>query len=192
LPKPAWTPWQRAVPRVAVLQLDSDARRFLPMIEFDDPNKFETHLRQQASVEDTPKRAIYILEALSQDHAAILSSHFNLHSSLFQDHERLVAFQDRATGEGGGIPYLPSTIPCREYISLKYHEPLTLSAPPTSFRNLCDVSGRHIAATRIMGRFSNTAIARRKCSFWSRKTDAGEWDCRSCFEAARLPLNLQA
>ncbi|KAF2807337.1 uncharacterized protein BDZ99DRAFT_348623, partial [Mytilinidion resinicola] len=60
---------------------------------------------------------------------------------------------------------------------LKYHEPLVLSKPPTSFRNLCDVSGRHIAVTRIKGKFSEVGIARRKCTFWSKKTKGGGWDC---------------
>jgi hypothetical protein len=72
---------------------------------------------------------------------------------------------------------LPSAIYGRDHVSLKYHEPLLLSTLPTGFRNICDVSGRHIMVTRIMGKFSEVAIARRKCTFWSRKTEAGGWDC---------------
>ena len=81
------------------------------------------------------------------------------------------------TGEGGGIPFLPSAIHGRDHVSLKYHEPMLLSTLPTNFRNICDVSGRHIAVTRITGRLSEVAVARRKCTVWSRKTEAGGWDC---------------
>ncbi|KAF7184052.1 hypothetical protein CNMCM7691_004611 [Aspergillus felis] len=80
--------------------------------------------------------------------------------------------------EAGGIPFLGSTIRSREHVSLKYHEPLVFSPPPTSFRNFCDHTGRHIGITRVMGKLSPVGVARRKCSFWCRgnDSDAG-WDC---------------
>jgi hypothetical protein len=79
---------------------------------------------------------------------------------------------------------LPSAVCGRDHVSLKYNEPLLFSPPPTGFRNLCDVSGRHIMVTRIMGEFSGVGIARRKCTFWSRKTEAGGWDCASYLSMA--------
>ena len=50
---------------------------------------------------------------------------------------------------------------------------------PTGFRNLCDVSGRHVAVTKVIGKFSEVGIARRKCTLWSRENDHGGWDCKS-------------
>lgn len=176
-PTSAWRPWHRARPRVVALHLDPNGS-FGPATEFQDSNVLQAYFHQRTR-NNTPQRSVYILEALSRQFAAVLGSHFRLHPALFMDHERLVALNDRATGEGGGIPFLPSALHGREYVSLKYHEPLLLSTPPTDFRNLCDASGRHIVVTRITGKFSEVAVARRKCTFWSRKTEAGGWDCGS-------------
>ncbi len=178
LPTSTWVPWHRARPRVAAIHLDLNGC-FSPATEYQDSNVLQAHLHQRTGSNTTAQRSVYILEAVSHDFAAVLGSYFQLHPALFQDHERLVAFHNRATGEGGGIPFLPSAIQGRDYVSLKYHAPLLLSTLPTEFRNLCDVSGRHIAVTRIMGRLSEVGVARRKCTFWSRKTEAGGWDCES-------------
>ena len=177
-PTLTWVPWHRAKPRVVALHLDSNDS-LSPATEYQDPDVLQTHLHQRAGSNTTAQRSIYILEALSRDFVAVLRSYFQLHPALFLDHDRLVAFHNRATGEGGGIPFLPSAIQGRDYISIKYHAPLLLSMLPTDFRNLCDVSGRHIAVTRINGRFSEVGVARRKCTFWSRKTEAGGWNCKS-------------
>ena len=178
LPTSTWVPWHRAKPRVVATHLDSNAS-FSPATEFRDPDVLQAYLHQRSGSSTKAQRSVYILEALSREFAAILGSYFQLHPALFLDHERLVAFHNRATGEGGGIPFLPSAIQGRDYVSIKYHAPFLLSTLPTQFRNLCDVSGRHIAVTRILGRFSEVGIARRKCTFWSRKTEAGGWDCES-------------
>jgi hypothetical protein len=176
--KSTWLPWQRARPRVIALHLNPKGA-FGPATEYLNSDALQAQLRQRIRSSTTAQRSVYILEALSPDFASVLGSHFQLHPALFMDHERLVAFNNRATGEGGGIPFLPSAIYGRDYVSLKYHEPLLFSTLPTDFRNLCDVSGRHIAVTRLMGSFSNVGVARRKCTFWSRKNEAGGWNCES-------------
>lgn len=173
-----WVPWHQARPRVVAIHLDSNSS-FSPAREFQDSSVLQAYLRQRTASNTTAQYSVYILESLSCEFVAVLGSHFQLHPALFLDHERLVAFHNRATGEAGGIPFLPSAIRDRDYVSLKYHEPLLLSTLPNEFRNLCDVSGRHIAVTKIMGRFSEVGVARRKCTFWSRKTEAGGWDCES-------------
>ena len=178
LPTSAWVPWHRARPRVVAIHLDSNGC-FSPTTEFHDSNVLQAYFHQRTGSNNTTQRSFYMLEALSHEFATVLGFHFQLHPALFLDHERLVALHNRATGEGGGIPFLPSTIHGRDYVSLKYHEPLLFSPLPTEFGNLCEVTGRHIAVTRIMGRFSEVGVARRKCTFWSRKTEAGGWDCES-------------
>lgn len=178
LPTSAWVPWHRAKPRVTALHLDLNGS-FGPATEYQDSNMLQAYFQQRIRSSATPQRSVYILEALSHEFTRVLGSYFQLHPALFMDHERLVAFNNRATGEGGGIPFLPSAIHGRDYFSLKYHEPLSLSTLPTDFRNLCDVSGRHIAVTKIMGKFSEVGVVRRKCTLWSRKTEAGGWDCES-------------
>lgn len=177
-PTSAWLPWHRARPRVVTIHLDPNGS-FGPATEYQDSNVLQAYFHQPTRSKTTPQRSVYILEALSREFAAVLGSHFQLHPALFMDHERLVAFNNRATGEGGGIPFLPCAIHGRDHVSLKYHEPLLLSTLPTDFRNLCDASGRHIAVTRIMGKFSEVGVARRKCTLWSRKTETGGWDCES-------------
>ena len=184
-----WVPWHQARPRVAAIHLDSN-RCFGPATVYQDSNVLQAYLRQRTGSNATAQYSVYILEALSREFAAVLGSHFQLHPALFLDHERLVAFRNRATGEAGGIPFLPSAILDRDYVSLKYHEPLLLSTLPTEFRNLCEVSGRHIAVTKIMGRFSEVGVARRKCTFWSRKTEAGGWDCESKSKNPKRTLSL--
>ena len=178
LPTSKWVPWHRAKPRVVAIHLDSNDS-CSPATEYQDPDVLQAYLYQRTGSNATAQRSVYVLEALSYEFAAVFKSYFKLHPALFLDHERLVAFHNRDTGEGGGIPFLPSAIQGRDYVSIKYHAPLLLSTLPTDFRNLCDVSGRHIAVTRIMGRFSEVGVARRKCTFWSRKTEAGGWDCKS-------------
>lgn len=183
----AWLPWHLARPRVVALHLGPDGS-FVPVAEYSDSNELQAFLRQRTGSTGTPQCSVYILESLSREFITVLGEHFQLHPAVFVDHERLVAFSDRVTGEGGGIPFLPSSIHGRDHISLKYHEPLLLSTLPTDFRNLCDTSGRHIAATRIMGKFSKVGVARRKCTFWSSKNKAGGWDCEShtCMAYHRL------
>jgi hypothetical protein len=95
---------------------------------------------------------------------------------VFMDHDRLVGFGQQLTGERGGLPCLASTVFGRDHVSLKYHEPMTLSTRPSQFRNLCQTSGRHIAITRIMGNLSEVATSRRKCTFWCKSTVSGGWD----------------
>ncbi|KAH7345858.1 hypothetical protein BKA66DRAFT_433934 [Pyrenochaeta sp. MPI-SDFR-AT-0127] len=144
-------------------------------IEFTDAPGLASHLQQVTESADSASRSVYLLEGLSRDFVAVFGQHFNLHPSLFMDHERLVPCADRMTGENGGLPTLPSAIIHEDHIALKYHEPLSFSKHPTKFRCVCESSGRHIAITRIMGKFSNVGIARRKCTFWSTTTKAGGW-----------------
>ncbi|GIJ92162.1 hypothetical protein Asppvi_011138 [Aspergillus pseudoviridinutans] len=144
-------------------------------IAFVSASRLRNYLRRPSG---EPQRSIYILEGLAPEFVEAFGGHFRLHPSVFLDHERLVAFDDRPTGEAGGMPFLVSTIRSKEHISLKYHEPLVFSPPPTSFRNFCDHTGRHIGITRVMGKLSPVGVARQKCSFWCRgnDSDAG-WDC---------------
>jgi hypothetical protein len=178
-PQPAagWAPWRRARPRIVIIDVDSTGS-LGPAAEFSSLNLLRAHLQQRRRSDDIPMRSIYLLEALSRDFITILEQHFQLHPALFTDHERLVDFNNRATGEGGGVSFLPSAMHGRDYVSFKYHEPLLMCPQPTEFRNLCDVSGRHIAVTRSMGKFSEVGVARRKCTFWSRVEDHGGWDCK--------------
>ncbi|KAL4875212.1 hypothetical protein BJY04DRAFT_167406 [Aspergillus karnatakaensis] len=143
--------------------------------EFIDPQS----LRDKLATPSTESSTVYILEGITPAFVDILGIHFDLHPSVFLDHERLVALAGSATGEAGGIPFLASAaIQARDHITMKYHEPLLLSPVPEQFRNFCEASGRHIAVTRILGAFSPVGLARRKCSFWSvPRTTGNGWDC---------------
>ncbi|KAI1367809.1 hypothetical protein F5Y08DRAFT_348595 [Xylaria arbuscula] len=141
--------------------------------EHREPKDFQDYLQTR----DKSPRTIYILEGLAPSFTTIANDYFGFHPSVLTDHHRLVAFSERATGEAGGLPFLPSSIRGRNHVSLKYHEALKACPRPTCFRNLCDTTGRHIMATRISGAFSDVMIARRKCTVWSRKIEGGGWDC---------------
>jgi hypothetical protein len=184
-----WLPWHLARPRVVALHLGRDGS-FVPVAEYSDSNELQAYLRQRTGSTGTPQCSVYILESLSREFVRVLGDHFQLHPAVFMDHERLVALSNRNTREGGGIPFLPSSIHGRDHVSFKYHEPLLLSTLTTNFRNLCDTSGRHIATTRIMGKFSEVGVARRKCTFWSSKNKTGGWDCESrlCMTYHKLVL----
>ncbi|KIX02724.1 uncharacterized protein Z518_08666 [Rhinocladiella mackenziei CBS 650.93] len=175
-PPGTWRPWCRAKARVLALQLRL-AEPFVTPVEFTDAASLAADLKEKAGSSDPDVRRIYLLEGLSDDFVSVLGNHFRLHPSLFMDHDRLLLLGNRMTGEGGGLPILPSATCQRDHVSLKYHEPLVLSERPTSFRIICDTSGRHIAVTRLMGEFSDVGICRRKCTFWSKKTGVGGWTC---------------
>ncbi|KAL4866209.1 hypothetical protein BDV12DRAFT_138254 [Aspergillus spectabilis] len=138
-----------------------------------------TALRDTLTSPSNQNSSVYILEGLISEFVDVLGTHFDLHPSVFIDHERLVALDGSATGEAGGSPFLASSaMHSRDHITMKYHEPLILSPVPEQFRNFCEASGRHIAVTRIMGAFSPIGLMRRKCSFWTRERNTGTgWDC---------------
>ncbi|KAK6860528.1 hypothetical protein PG995_004164 [Apiospora arundinis] len=175
-PKGAWRPWSHAQDRALVLRLGSSGS-FEESVEYTSASALATALRENKTTSRGPSRSVYLLEGLSQEFISVLGDHFGIHPSLFMDHERLVPAGGRLTGENGGIPFLPSAICGRDHVSFKYHEPLALTTRPTGFRNLCDISGRHIAVTRLVGQLSNVGISRRKCTFWSKETEPEGWSC---------------
>jgi hypothetical protein len=171
-----WSPWTSSKSRVVALHLGADNSFGLPT-EYTEAETLQSHLNQRFNCDRIPRRSVYILEGLSHHVTMVLGHHFQLHPSIFADHEKLVSFTDSTTREGGGLPFLPTAIHGRDYVTLKYHEPLVFSRRPANFRNLCDTSGRHIAATRIIGKFSDVGVLRRKCTFWSRSRGFGSWEC---------------
>ena len=177
--EPAWRPWIRASPRVVVLHADT-IDRFGEPVEYRNSTALQNHFDTRSS--EKPQCSIYILESLCPSFAAVLTSHFQLHPAVFEDYKRLVPFNGRTTGDSPGGPFLPSIAHSRDYVTMNYHEPLLLSPAPINFRNLCDASGRHIAVSRLRGQYSDAVVARRKCTFKSRDTPDGGWDCK---EAAR-------
>lgn len=182
-PKEVWTPWLRGKSRVLALRV-GERETFDAPVEYVDPAALATHLQQSSVLHKEPSRFVYILEGLSRQFLEVLGGHFQIHPTTFMDHERFVPCGDRITGENGGLPILPSAIRGREHVAFKYHEPLVLSRCPTGFRCLCDVSGRHIAVTRLLGKFSEVGICRRKCTFWSRASVSGGWTCKSLIRHA--------
>lgn len=144
--------------------------------EYTDAAGLQAQLSLQATYPS--QRLVYVFEGPSPKFMDVLCRHFRLSLLAFNHHERFVPMHNRASGEGAGLPFLPSTIFSNDHVSLKYHEPMK-STQPTVFRNVCDVSSRHIAATRLMGRFSEIVTPRRKCTFWSKMSYSGGWDCRS-------------
>ncbi|KAK8118161.1 uncharacterized protein PG998_006442 [Apiospora kogelbergensis] len=186
--KGAWTPWSQLRDRAVVLHLGSSGS-FEEPVEYTSASALAIALREQVTASRGPSRSVYLLEGLSQDFISVLGGHFRIHPSLFMDHERLVPAGGRLTGENGGIPFLPSASCGRDHVSLKYHEPLVLPTRPAGFRNLCDVSGRHIAMTRLVGQLSDVGISRRKCTFWSNETPSGGWSCTYYLKGKERPQN---
>ncbi|KAL8380899.1 hypothetical protein RB595_005270 [Gaeumannomyces hyphopodioides] len=178
--KDTWVPWRQVDARVVVLRLGSDGF-FQAPIEYTEASDLARHLTAVAAEAvppaDSPSREVYLVEGLCEEFVAVLGGHFQIHPSLFADHERLVPFGGRHTGESGGIPFLPSAISGRDHVALKYHELVVLPARPPGFRNMCATSGRHMAVTRLMGELSEVVISRRKFTFWSKITGSGGWEC---------------
>lgn len=178
-----WRPWDQANPMVVAFNATRSDHSFETEMKFTDSGQLDSHfveLQQQQEISntgDTSRRSVYILEGLSSDFTKVFAKHLSIHASVFQDHERLVPLENRETGEAGGIPFLPSAIHARDHVSLKYHEPILFSKAPQSFRNLCNTSGRHLAATRLQNVFSAVVIARRKCTVWLKTTSPSCWDC---------------
>ncbi|KAF4628820.1 hypothetical protein G7Y89_g9332 [Cudoniella acicularis] len=181
----AWSSRTSSKSRVVALHLEVDNSFGVPT-EYTKAEPLQAHLNQRSNSDRIPRRSVYILEGLSHDITTVLGHHFQLHPSVFADHERLVSFADSTTREGGGLPFLPSAIHGKDYVTLKYHEPVALSRRPTNFRNLCGTTGRHIAATRVIGKFSDVGVLRRKCTFWSRSRESGSWEC---YEITTSPYN---
>ena len=186
-PTTTWLPWARARPRVVTIYLDTDGS-LSPATEYHDASVLHAYLLENTCSDALCRRSIYILEALSPEFITFFESYFQLHPNFFKDHERHVALYNRATGEAVGVPLLPSANYGRNYVSLKYHEPLLMNPLPTGFQNLCDVSGRHVAVTKVIGKFSEVGIARRKCTLWSRENDHGGWDCKPSSSILRRRL----
>ncbi|KAK4169562.1 hypothetical protein QBC43DRAFT_251981 [Cladorrhinum sp. PSN259] len=175
-----WTPWTKGRARVVALDVDATGS-FNQPTEYTDARQFSAVLTAKATATSTCSRSVYLLEGLTSELVNVLGAHFQIHPSMFMDHELLVPHvegPDRLTGESAGLPFLPSATYGREHFSFKYHEPLVLSKPPTRFSNVCDTSGRHFAITRVMGRFSAVGVCRRKCTFWSKADrQTGGWNC---------------
>lgn len=178
--KPNWAPWTSSSSRLWALQLQAN-NTFDPPVELTEADALGNYLQRSLySEREPPRRSVLILEGLPTSLVDVLQTYLQPHPAVFTDHERLAPHGDRKTGEAGGIPFLPSAVHGREYVTMKYHEPVVLSCRPNGFRNRCSISGRHIATTRLMGKFSSVAVLRRKCTFWSRSTESGGWICSFC------------
>lgn len=171
-PASPWRPWASGRSRVNTFVADTEGLFGSPK-EHRDANEFRDYLKTFAG----PARAIHILEGIASDFTSVLQTHFQLDDMIFKDHNRLFPFNNRITGEAGGLPFLPSHIHSRPHLSFKYHETLTVSPRPTDFRNLCHATGRHIMASRVAETFSDVVILRRRCTVWSRRTQEGGWTC---------------
>jgi hypothetical protein len=170
-----WKPWVSWKPRLLAFQLEGKS----DPVEFKDVASLAIHLGRVKQAKNPRSRSVYLLEGLSNDLIGVLSEHFQLHPSMFADHERLLPFEGRITGEGGGLPFLPSAVFDRGHVTFKYHEAMVLSKKPSGFSGLCATSGRHFAVTRLMGELSDVVVVRRKCTYWSMKTESGGWICMS-------------
>ena len=116
-----------------------------------------------------------VLEGLHLDFISVLGEHLGLHPSIFVDHERVVINSEKECDNVG----LPSLLKSRKHCTMKYFQLFSLPKNVHGcFKMYCEATGRHIGVTRVAGAFSNVGILRRKCSFWTRQTEAGHpWKC---------------
>ncbi len=159
--------------RVVSLEAGDD-NSFGEVNSFSDPGSLESHLAKQGS--RVGKRVVYIMEGLGPGFVGVLGHHFQLHPSVFIDHERVVVMNQTWQGESDGVP-LVSLLQGRDHVRLKYFEPLQFSKPPTSFRLACGHTGRHIGVSRSDDKFTDVGVVRRKCTMWNRRTEGGGWEC---------------
>lgn len=139
-----------------------------------------SELRQYLSTQPTlgkkgSARTIYLVEGLCSPIVDVLGSHFDIDPSFFMRHERTSIF-NHDHYMVNDLPLLPSLLDPKDQFCLKYYEVIHFQDKIEDFRLFCAITGRHIGVTRMMGMDNPVAVARRKCSFWSRKAGAGGWD----------------
>lgn len=177
-------PWPQPNARLVVLEGGLDGSSFGKPVEHDAAS-LNAYLKAEPAA---PKlRRVFILEGLHPDYIAALGGHFKMHPSMFVDHERVIVispFMEQGSDTFG----LPSAAQTMEHRTFKYFEPIALPRNVQGcFKMCCAETGRHIAVTRVKGRFLDVGVLRRKCTIWRRETPGGGWDC----EHHPIPLHLR-
>lgn len=170
-------PWPQPNARLVVLEGGLDGSSFGKPVEHDAAS-LNAYLKDQpATPAPAKRRRVFILEGLHPDYIATLGGHFKMHPSMFIDHERVIVISP-FNGQGSDTFGLPSAAQTMEHRTLKYFEPIALPRNVQGcFKMCCAETGRHIAVTRVKGRFLDVGVLRRKCTIWRREIPGGGWDC---------------
>lgn len=171
-------PWPQPNARLMVLEGGLDGSSFGKPVEHDAASLHAYLKDQPATPAPAKRRRVFILEGLHPDYIATLGGHFKMHPSMFMDHERVIVispFNEQRSDTFG----LPSAAQTMEHRTLKYFEPIALPRNVQGcFKMCCAETGRHIAVTRVKGRFLDVGVLRRKCTIWRREIPGGGgWDC---------------
>ncbi|KAK0741408.1 hypothetical protein B0T18DRAFT_354092 [Schizothecium vesticola] len=170
-------PWPQPNARLVVLEGGPDGSSFGQPVEHDAAS-LNAYLKDQPAAPAPAKlRRVFILEGLHPDYIASLGGHFGMHPSMFIDHERVIVMSSFMK-QGSDTFGLPSAAQASEHRTIKYHEPIGLSRNVQGcFKMCCAETGRHVAVTRVQGRFLDVGVVRRKCTIWRRENHGGGWDC---------------
>lgn len=170
-------PWPQPNARLVVLEGGLDGSSFGKPVEHDAAS-LNAYLKDQpATPAPAKRRRVFILEGLHPDYIATLGGHFKMHPSMFIDHERVIVISP-FNEQGSDTFGLPSAAQTTEHRTLKYFEPIALPRNVQGcFKMCCAETGRHIAVTRVKGRFLDVGVLRRKCTIWQREIPGGGWDC---------------
>ncbi|OCK85477.1 hypothetical protein K432DRAFT_421743 [Lepidopterella palustris CBS 459.81] len=123
-----------------------------------------------------PRRRIYLMEGLAQDYVSVLGKQFYMDPSFFMRQERTCVWSNDFTPISDALPQ-PSLLQPNKNFLIQYCELRQFDNELSNAPLYCHRTGRHIGMTPArMEEKTTTGILRRKCSFWSRRTNGGGWD----------------
>jgi hypothetical protein len=177
-----WSPLRDGNANVVMLELKqgNQVRRH----DFNSAAELSNHLLNTSSHVDgaLPANRIYIMEGLAADYNAALGNHFFMDPKFFMEQERTTAFGLSHQGSQQ-IQSLPSLADPQKLFAMKYYE-LRDFGTITTFSMWCARTSRNISVTRNTRpdlqefEFEPIGIIRRRCSFWFKRYDNNNWDCK--------------
>jgi len=161
---------------VVLLEQDHGSLNFSSK-EFKSSSDLQSYFSNEPKLQPNPtRRRIYLVEGLAQDYVSVLGSHFFMDPSFFMRQERTCIWSNTFTPVADSLPQ-PSLLEPERSFLIDYCELRQFSEVMANTAVFCKRTGRHVGMTpaRHMEK-STTGILRRKCSFWSRESEGGEWD----------------
>ena len=149
-------------------------------------------LRQILQNRQTPTprcRTVVILEGLSPDFIEVLGVYYNIHPTMFVEHERSHHSKVLPRLEPTSLLALPASGCTRDYVGLNYVELVRLpQLGEGQFNVHCTATYRHVGVTRTYGKFHDVGMARRKCTVWHRQhAEVDSWDCEPSHRNPNCP-----
>lgn len=138
---------------------------------FDSLPDLETFLTQEPPA---GARRLFLLEELQPDYVTAVGHKLRIPPNVISRHRRKALWE--YDHDAGNTPPLPSLNDRSTSFSFQYWELVFFKDQLKDFYLRCADNERHIAVSRIDGRFDNVGIVQRKASFWSKPTRGDGWD----------------